>query len=365
MSSSCDILSSSFDELSNIMGGTGKATIIWSLLKEGINPLESNETNSNMMNNLSMKAKDHLISLLNNNTLLPLDVMQETLSDCGTRKLLLKLKDGQSIESVLIPSIKHDRTTLCISTQVGCDRGCRFCLTGKMGLIRNLTSAEMIGQVIKGIEISKRYNMPSLKNVVLMGMGDSGRNIDNVGIAVNCLTDRKRLSLAQSKVTISTVGPSPETFMTLASFPGTLAWSLHTADDNLRKILVPSTKHTTIELREGLLKALESRTALRTRTIMIAITLINDINDSIEDAKKIADFVRPMLEIAPKIALDLIPYNDISVDGFTRPSKDKINAFQQYLRSQGFFCSVRVTRGDDDNSACGMLHTKRKEKLIV
>ena len=198
-----------------------------------------------------------------------------------------------------------------------------------------------------------------------MGMGDSGRNVDNVGVAVNCLTDRKRLSLAQSKVTISTVGPSPEIFMTLASFPGTLAWSLHTADDNLRKILVPSTKHTTIELRQGLLKALESRTALRTRTIMIAITLINDINDSVEDAKKIADFVRPMLDIAPKIALDLIPYNDIAVDGFTRPSKDKINSFQQYLRSQGFFCSVRVTRGDDDNSACGMLHTKRKEKIIV
>jgi 23S rRNA (adenine2503-C2)-methyltransferase len=170
--------------------------------------------------------------------------------------------------------------------------------------------------------------------------------------------DRNRLSMAQGKITVSTVGPSPEAFMRLAPIPATLAWSLHSADDNIRKYLVPSTKHTTIELRDGLLAALETRT-LRSRTIMIAITLIDGINDSEEDARKVVDFVRPMFTIAPKIMLDLIPYNDITVPGFSRPSHEKVMAFQKLLRKEGLFCSVRMTRGDEESAACGMLATKR------
>lgn len=197
-------------------------------------------------------------------------------------------------------------------------------------------------------------------------MGDAARNIVNVGVAVNSLTDRKKLSMAAAKITISTVGPSPESFMTLASYPGTLAWSLHSPDDIIRKRLVPSTKHTTIELRDGLLKALETRSSLRTRTIMIALTLIDGINDSIDDARKLAEFIKPMTDIAPKIAIDLIPYNDISVPEFQRPSRQKINDYQSYLRDNGIFCSVRVTRGDEESSACGMLATERiKIKTLI
>ena len=121
-----------------------------------------------------------------------------------------------------------------------------------------------------------------------MGMGDSGRNVEAVGEAVRCLTDRDRMSMAQSKVTISTVGPSPEVFMKLADLPGTLAWSLHAADDSIRRKLVPSTRHSTVELRDGLIKALETRKSLRSRTIMIALTLIEGVNDSLEDAMKLA-----------------------------------------------------------------------------
>lgn len=366
-------LSLPFDRLTQQIGGSGKAKLIWEKLRLGINPMEdepplvchnSGNTinysgNSNSL--LSGKAKKQLQLLLGDRSLIPNKVVQETLSNCGTRKLLVELEsDKKTIESVLIPSVKYDRTTLCVSTQIGCDRGCAFCATGKMGLVRNLTSDEIIGQVVRGLEISRKYKMPPMTNVVFMGMGDAGRNMDAVGEAVNCLTDRDRMSMAKAKITISSVGPSPEAFSTLAAMPGTLAWSLHSPDDKIRKVLVPSTKHTTVELRDGLLKALATREAIRTRTIMIALTLIDGINDSLEDAQKLVDFIKPMQEICPKIALDLIPYNDIDVYGFNRPSKEKVNAFQNHLRGEGLFCSVRVTRGDSESSACGMLATSRK-----
>ena len=194
-----------------------------------------------------------------------------------------------------------------------------------------------------------------------MGMGDAGRNMNAVKEAAECLVDRKRLSLPQSKITISTVGPSPEAFMTLAGIPATLAWSLHSPDDRIRKMLVPSTRHSTVELRDGFLAALLTR-PLKARTIMIAITLIEDINDSIEDAKKVAAFIKPMLDVSPKIVIDLIPYNDINVFGFKRPSDKAVNVFQNHLRDAGLFCTVRLTRGDDEAAACGMLATKRVKK---
>jgi len=166
--------------------------------------------------------------------------------------------------------------------------------------------------------------------------------------------------MAPSKITVSTVGPTPEVFMLIADLPATIAWSLHSADNNIRKFLVPSTKHSVEDLRDGLLQSLLKR-PLRNRTLMIAVTLIDGINDTLIDAQKLAEFIRPMLEIAPKIMIDLIPYNDISVLGFKRPSSDKVNNFQNVLRSEGFFCSVRITRGDDESAACGMLATKREK----
>lgn len=354
-----DLLSTSFKDLISIVDGSGKAKIFWEALKLGQDPLNqfANDTLS-----LSPKAISHIReNILEGKPLLPTEVTQETLSSCGTRKLLLQLHDGLTIESVLIPSYKHDRTTICVSTQIGCDRGCKFCATGTMSLIRNLTSSEIISQVIHGMRISRREQMPTLRNVVFMGMGDSARNYVEVGKAVDCLTDRYRMGMAKGKITISTVGPSPEIFMELAKMNGTLAWSLHSADESIRKKLVPSTRHSIYDLRQGLLDALLSR-PIKARTLMIAFTLIDGINDSIMDAQKIAEFVQPMLEVAPKILLDLIPYNDISVPGFHRPDQERIWQFQKYLREKGFFVSVRVTRGDDESSACGMLVTKKYKK---
>lgn len=358
VSSSRSILSMPFDELSESIGGSGRARLMWDSLSKGINPLSLP-----IGEGISQRVRENVAVILGKNSLISTEITEETASDCGTRKFLQKLSDGQSVESVLIPALKFGRTTLCVSTQIGCDRGCAFCMTGKMGLIRNLTSSEIVSQVFQGLSIVNRENMPPMTNVVFMGMGDSGRNMEAVGEAVLALTCRKKFSMASSKITISTVGPSPEAFLTLANMPGTLAWSLHSPDDVIRKKLVPSTKHSTVELRDGLVKALQTRAAIRTRTIMIALTLIDGINDSAEDALKLAVFLQPMDKEVPRIAIDLIPYNDINIPEFKKPSREKVNAFQQVVRKAGYFCTVRVTRGEEESSACGMLATKRIKKL--
>ena len=306
------VLTLPFNELCEVLGGSGRAKIMWESLKVGRHPLLLPPTEG-----LSERVRATVRGVLGDRPLIETDVTEETLSDCGTRKFLQRLGDGQSVESVLIPAYKFDRTTLCVSTQIGCDRGCAFCLTGKMGLLRNLTSAEILSQVFNGLHIAARERMPPMSNVVFMGMGDAGRNLDAVGDAVAALADRDRFAMAAAKITISTVGPSPETFHRLARMPGTLAWSLHSPDDEIRRRLVPSTRHTAVELRDGLVDALKTRAAMRTRTIMVALTLIDGINDSPDDAHKLADFLRPMLHEVPKIAIDLIPYNDIEVRTFT------------------------------------------------
>lgn len=143
-------------QLAEALQGTGKAKLVWESLKCGIDPLESDA--------LSEKAKGLLRNALGQKPLIATTIISESLAECGTRKLLLRLEDGLEIESVLIPSYKFNRTTLCVSTQVGCDRGCAFCLTGKMGLMRNLTAPEILGQVIRAMQVSKQENMPPLLN---------------------------------------------------------------------------------------------------------------------------------------------------------------------------------------------------------
>eukprot|EP00600_Ochromonadales_sp_CCMP1393_P005440 CAMPEP_0174959316 /NCGR_PEP_ID=MMETSP0004_2-20121128/3111_1 /TAXON_ID=420556 /ORGANISM="Ochromonas sp., Strain CCMP1393" /LENGTH=369 /DNA_ID=CAMNT_0016207625 /DNA_START=192 /DNA_END=1301 /DNA_ORIENTATION=- len=356
------------EKLAEEMEGAGKAKTIWSLLRVGENPLEGSSPQTLEEEKLvtsgrvlSDRSKAKLISVLDVNRLIPASISSETVSDCGTRKLLLRLEDGQSIESVLIP--QDYATTLCVSTQIGCDRGCAFCATGTMGLIRNLTASEIIAQVVIAKRVAIQHDMPEVNNVVYMGMGDAGRNIEAVNTSVHCLVDRQRLSMPQSKVTVSTVGPSPEAFLQLSDVPATLAWSLHSPDNRIRKLLVPSTRHTTEELREGFLQALLMRQRTRQRTIMIAFTLIDGINDSLDDAQRIAEFVAPMLAVAPKIVLNLIPYNDngllLNGQPLKRPQMERVIQFQQHLRDKGYFCSIRTTRGDDDSAACGMLATKR------
>jgi 23S rRNA (adenine2503-C2)-methyltransferase len=343
----------SLPELGTEMRGTGKAKLIWSDLRSGVNPLSDEGL-------LSTRAKGILNDILRGNELLPEQVLKESVSSCGTRKMLLKLNDGLEIESVLIPKV--NKTTLCISTQVGCDRGCIFCLSGKMGIVRNLTSSEIINQVIVGLQVVSRESLPKLDNIVLMGIGDAGRNLLAVGDALRTITDTSKFRFPTTRVTLSTVGPSPEIFSDILKLPCDLAWSLHSADDTVRKKLVPSTKHSTVALREGLIEGLKLRPTIRARTMMIALTLLDGINDRESDAELLVDFVKPILEIAPKININLLPYNDINVPGLFQPSYEKICQFQRIVHRKGLFCSVRAARGEYDFSACGMLATKSRRK---
>jgi 23S rRNA (adenine2503-C2)-methyltransferase len=359
------ILSLSLADLSLVLGGSGRAKLFWNLLKAGKDPLGDygeeglSKRVRSIIQNRCMEQGGHEQDLLTT------EVDEVSVSECQTRKFLQRCKrDGGEIESVLIPSRKFDRTTLCVSTQIGCDRACKFCLTGKMGFIRNLAMDEIVSQVVLGRRLAVESGLPQLTNVVLMGMGDAGRNLEEVRLAVEALTDGARMGMARAKVTISSVGPSPETFMELAAMPGTLAWSLHSSKDDVRKVLVPSTTHTTVQLRDGLIAALKTRESLRMRTLMVACTLIDGVNDSVEDARLLAAFIRPILEVAPKVALDLIPYNDINVAGliFRPPSTERIQLFTDVLREEGMFCAVRTPRGRAESSACGMLATSTKKE---
>jgi len=277
---------------------------------------------------------------------------------------LVRLDDGLGVETVLIPHASLPRTTLCVSTQVGCDRGCNFCATGTLGLTRNLTASEIAAQFFLALEYLRKENVPQnskkpLSNVVMMGMGDAGINCINAAQAAAILTDQERFGLAKSKCTISTVGPSPEAFMALAVAPCMLAWSLHSPNDELRRLLVPThTIYSTVQLRQALIDALLTRPAARSRTLMVAATLIAGINDSDDDARHLAHFVGPLVDACVKLNVDLIPVNPVAhAPHFHRPSTQRLRAFAHVvkLHEPRVHVALRVTRGDDENAACGQL----------
>ena len=198
-------------------------------------------------------------------------------------------------------------------------------------------------------------------------MGEPADNAVNVVKAATILTDRNGFQLAQSKVTISTVAPSPDVFMQLSKAPCVLAWSVHAVNEKLRKTLVPTTKYSMIELRQGLINTLIQRPK-KLRTTMLEIALIHNMNDSIKDANELADFVNVMFENVPnmKLIVNLIPWNDIiSMHDYEKPSYDDVLAFQNQLISRGVFAFIRTTRGDDIAAACGQLARNKKKNVVV
>lgn len=370
-SSRNSILTMPIEALNTITGGPGRSKMVWDQLRtKGLDPLHVDST-------LSEKLRTSLSDYLQTRSAIPAQVVSETTSDCGTKKLLVKLADGQQIETVIIP-FEGRYSTVCVSTQLGCDRRCTFCATGTMGLLRRLTGTEIVAQVLIAQEIAVRNIMPPITNVVYMGMGDAGGNLQAVKESVECLTDDARMHLSPNKICVSTVGPRPETFMELAKLPATLAWSLHSPVDETRKFLVPSTQHSTVELRQGLIDALLSRENPNKRTIMISFTLIAGINDSIEEADRIIEFLQPVKDVTQKLFVNLIPYNDISATesipvskmpeaalSFARPSDEAIDAMRLRIMSGGLFCFVRNTRGEEDQAACGMLATAKVKRTTI
>jgi len=273
-------------------------------------------------------------------------VRKETSSD-GTTKFLLRLEDGQMIESVYIPDTPAN--TFCLSTQVGCSMKCGFCLTGRMGIIRNLTGGEIVGQV--RVLTRELGMLQSRFNIVLMGMGEPLHNYDAVMKALRMLNDEHGLAVNPRRVTLSTVGvlPALEKLATEPLMPN-LAVSLHATTEEQRDALVPINRK--YGLKE-LLEACRRFPVKRRERITFEYVMLKDVNDTDEDARRL---VRLLNGIKAKV--NLLPLNAAPGIPFERPSDARVNRFAKIVADRGVTVSVRKSRGRDIRAACGQLITE-------
>jgi len=273
-------------------------------------------------------------------------VRQETSSD-RTAKVLLRLEDGQLIESVFIPDTPAN--TFCLSTQVGCAMKCGFCLTGKMGIIRNLTAGEIVGQV--RVLTRELGMLQSRFNIVLMGMGEPLHNYDAVMKALRMLNDEHGLAVNPRRVTLSTVGvlPALERLATEPLMPN-LAVSLHATTEDQRDALVPINRKYGLK---DLLDACRRFPVKRRERITFEYVMLKDVNDTDEDARRL---VRLLNGIKAKV--NLLPLNEAAGIPYERPSDARVNRFAKIVADRGVTVSVRKSRGRDIRAACGQLITE-------
>ena len=278
-----------------------------------------------------------------------MDVDIEEESSDGTIKTKFKLHDGNFVEGVLIP--KNKRMTACISSQVGCSLSCSFCATGTLGLTRNLSASEIYRQVVY---ISKKcmeiYNQP-LTNIVFMGMGEPLLNYKNVLRSIHFITSEEGLNMSYKRITLSTSGIS-KMIRKLAddNVKVNLALSLHAANEELRKKIMPIGKSNTLEEIRDSLKYYFSKTK---KKVTYEYVLLRDVNDSIEDAYQLYKYTK---HLSSKV--NIIEYNTIEGLEFKKSSFEKTEKFIGYLLKKGVNVSLRRSRGKDINAACGQLANK-------
>jgi 23S rRNA (adenine2503-C2)-methyltransferase len=261
----------------------------------------------------------------------------------GTKKALLKLEDGLFIESVLIPGKSH--WTICVSTQAGCALGCKFCLTAQQGLKRNLQPSEITGQLIalqKGTPEG-----PNIKNIVMMGMGEPFANYDNVLKAIKNLTCDFGLGFSNRKVTVSTCGLAPQIIQLGKDICINLAVSLNAPDNVTRNKLMPINKKYPLE---GLLDACRLYPMPGRRLLTFEYILIDGVNSSIQDARKLAGLLK-----GQRCKLNLIVLNEFPGSPFKSPAKKEVQAFQQTLIDSHYTTILRASKGSDILAACGQL----------
>ena len=265
----------------------------------------------------------------------------------GTRKFLWDLEDGERIESVLIPERGH--YTLCISSQVGCAQQCRFCHTGRIGLRRNLSAAEIVNQV-RTVKGHLAGDPIQLTNVVLMGMGEPLANCRNTLRALEILLDPLGLQLSHRHVTLSTAGLIPEMKILGEQSPVSLAVSLNAADDATRSLLMPVNRR--YPLRD-LMAACRSYPLPRGKRITFEYILLEGINDSLRSAKDLADLLQGV-----KAKINLIPFNPHQGSEFRPPTEQRLLAFQEALIRRHYTVIIRRSKGSDISAACGQLHAR-------
>ena len=275
----------------------------------------------------------------------------------GTAKWLLKFPDGNEVETVHIP--EADRGTLCVSSQVGCTLTCKFCHTGTQRLVRNLTAAEVVGQMMLARDAFGEWPTPSdhsrmITNVVMMGMGEPLYNYDNVAAALRIVMDGEGLSLSKRRITLSTSGVVPAMRKCGEELNVNLAVSLHAVDDDTRNHIMPINKKYPLE---ELLDACRTYPGVtNARRITFEYVMLKGVNDSDADARQL---VRLLKGIPSKI--NLIPFNPWPGSDFECSSATRIAAFQTIIQDAGLSAPVRTTRGEDILAACGQLKSESQK----
>jgi 23S rRNA (adenine2503-C2)-methyltransferase len=272
------------------------------------------------------------------------ELERETPSRDGSRKLLFRLADGARVQAVLMPD--EDRLTLCLSTQVGCGFGCRFCLTGTMGAGRDLTAGEIVGQVLA----ARRLLPPErrLTHVVYMGMGEPLANYAATVRSLRCLTDPRGLGFSPRRITLSTVGLAGAIErLAREGLRVNLAVSLHATTDEQRDRLMPVNRGFPIA---RLLEACRRFPLPMRQRLTFEYVLLDQVNDAPEDARRLVQLLHGL-----RAKVNLIPFNDWEGSGFRRPALPRVLAFQALLLEQGVTATVRWSKGEDIGAACGQL----------
>ena len=281
-------------------------------------------------------------------------VIADQRSADGTRKLLIRLRDGQTIETVGIPT-REGRLTVCVSTQAGCAMACGFCATGEMGLARNLTAGEIVSQVYRFATPHARPEDRGVTNVVYMGMGEPLHAYDATVASVRLLGEPHGLGLAERRVTISTSGLVPQMRkLAREGLDVRLAISLHAPNDVVRDSIMPINRRYPIR---DVLAAARDFAAETDRRVSFEYVMLAGINDAVEQAVELARTLRAALP-KPLLHVNLIPYNP-TASSFAGSTAETIGRFAEALRAAGVRVTVRASRGRDIAAACGQLKTER------
>ncbi|MGB0453903.1 MAG: 23S rRNA (adenine(2503)-C(2))-methyltransferase RlmN [Bacteriovoracaceae bacterium] len=273
------------------------------------------------------------------------------LSKDGTRKFLVKMHDSQTVECVVIPA-KNKRLTLCVSSQIGCAIGCRFCHTGTMGLKRHLKTSEIVGQLlVVGDWLRENVNDDEkITNMVYMGQGEPLHNFDNIKRATEIFLDPQGLGYGQRRITLSTSGLVPQIEKMLDFPPINIAISLHAAHNDIRSELMPINKAYDLQRLFGAIKKLPLKAH---RRITYEYLLIKGLNDRQIDIDALCELIN-----RDESKINLIPFNEYPESSFKRPSQQTIKWFNDSLNERGFISTVRVTMGTDILAACGQLKSE-------
>ncbi len=306
------------------------------------------EFDFNKMTNLS---KDFREKLSKNAKIILLEKSGESISKDGTTKFVFKLQDGLFIESVLIP-MNEGKITFCISSQVGCAMGCKFCKTATMGFKRNLKPSEIVSQVL----LLKKYaKIPEKQkfNIVFMGMGEPLHNTENVFKAIKILTDKNLMDLSPRRITVSTSGLI-DGIKKLAKFPikVRLAVSLNASTEEQRIKIMPITKGNPLN---ELIEELRKFPLAKRDRITFEYVLLKGFNDTEQDALRVYKLLKGI-----KCKINLIPFNPYPESKFEKPEERDVLAFQRVLIDRGINAIIRKSKGEDISAACGMLASKEK-----